>query len=211
MSSYEDKVWFDAERRLDAICQDALDARADRSNALILAHFKTTLTTLEDRLNARSIEYKSYSPLDFSSLCPRNFDTEPASIWVGNASHFQARSLPPTEQSRSSLRILVAEHHPMAPRDQALLDAAASLSCDAQVTYHTSLSDALMMHFGGEKLRGLMRQLGMEEQDCVSHPMISKAIRNAQDKILSQIEREMQTNSPEEWFRFNLPQRNQPF
>lgn len=68
-----------------------------------------------------------------------------------------------------------------------------------------------MMHFGGEKLCGLMKQLGMEEQDCVSHPMISKALRNAQEKIQSQIEREMQTNSPEEWFRFNLPQRNQPF
>lgn len=210
MSSYEDKIWFDGNRRLDAICQDALDAAADRSNALILAHFKTTLTTVEDRLNARSIEYKSYSPLDFSSLCPRAFESESASIWVGNASHFQARSLPPAERSRSSLRILIAEHHPIASRDQALLDAASSMSCNAEVIYHTSLTDPLLLHFGGEKLRGLMKQLGMEEQDCVSHPMISKAIKNAQEKIQSQIEREMQTNSPEEWFRFNLPHRNQP-
>jgi hypothetical protein len=121
MNSFEDKIWFDGERRLNAICEDALDAAAHRSNALILAHFKTTLTKVEDRLAERSIEYKSYSPLDFSSLCPRAFAAESPSIWVGLASHFQARSLPPAEHSASSLCILVAEHQPMAPKDQALL------------------------------------------------------------------------------------------
>lgn len=211
MTPYEDKIWFDAGRRLDAICQDAIDAAADRSNALILAHFKTTLAAVEDGLNARSIEYRSYSPLDLSSLCPGYFDSEPSSIWVGQASHFQARSLSPSEHSRSSMRVLVAEHHPMAPRDQALLDAANSLSCEAQVTYHTSLSDALMMHFGGERLRGLMKQLGMQEQECISHPIISKAIRNAQEKIEKQVQLEVQTMSPEEWFKYNLPQSNQAF
>src|SRR5437764_14518263 len=99
MSSVEDKIWFDANRKLDAICKEALEATADQSNALILAHFKTTLASVEDRLNARSVEYKSYSLPDFSSLCPRGFNTERPSIWVGQASHFKARALPPIERS----------------------------------------------------------------------------------------------------------------
>lgn len=210
MSSPEDKVWFDADRRLDAICKEALDATANHSSALILAHFKTTLAAVEDRLNARSIEYKSYSQFEFSSLCLRQLDETPT-IWVGQASHFKARSNPPIERSRSSLFILVAEHHPMAARDQALLDAANSLSCKSQVTYHTSLSDGLMMHFGGERLRGLMKQLGMPEQECVSSPVISRAIRTAQKKIEKQVQLEVQTMSPEEWFKYNLPQKNETF
>ena len=99
----------------------------------------------------------------------------------------------------------------MAPKDQALIDAASSLSCDAQVTYHTSMSDALMMHFGGERLRGLMKQLGMQEQECISSPVISRAIRTAQEKIEKQVQLEVQTMSPEEWFKYNLPQAIAPF
>jgi hypothetical protein len=211
MSSYEDKIWLDGNRRLDAICQDVLDARAGLSNALVLTHFKSTLAIVEDRLRSRSIEYRSYLPLDFSALCFRGHDTKATSVWVGLASYFQARSLSQAEQSRSSLRILVAEHHPMVSRDQAVFDAARSLACNAQVIQHTSLTDPLLKHFGGDMIRGLMKQMGMEEQECISNPVINRAIRNAQEKIQSQIQNEMQTNSPEEWFRYNLPPSDQSF
>lgn len=215
MSSYEDKIWLDGNRKLDGICQDTLDARAELSNALILAHFKSTLSILEDRLSARGIEFKSYLPLDFSALCFRGHDTASTRIWVGLASYFQARSSAPSsapmDQSRSALRILVAEHYPMVSRDEAVLDAARSLACDAQVVHYTSLKDPLLNHFGGDRIRGLMAQMGMEEQECISSPVISRAIRNAQEKIRKQVQREMQTNSPEEWFRFNLPPSNQSF
>ena len=211
MSSYEDKIWLDGNRKLEGICQDALDARAELSNALILAHFKSTLSILEDRLSARAIDYKPYQPLDFSALCFRGHDTASAVVWVGLASYFQARTSAPLEQSRSGLRILVAEHYPLVSRDEAVLDATRSLACDAQVIHYTSLTDPLLNHFGGDRIRGLMTQMGMEEQECISSPVISRAIRNAQEKIRKQVQREMQTNSPEEWFRFNLPPSNQSF
>ena len=218
MSSYEDKIWLDGNRKLDGICQDALDARAELSNALILAHFKSTLSIVEGRLSARAIDYKSYMPLDFSALCFRGHDTASTGVWVGLASYFQARSsappsAPPTalmDQSRSALRILVAEHHPLVSRDEAVLDAARSLGCDAQVIHYTSLTDPLLNHFGGDRIRGLMTQMGMEEQECISSPVISRAIRTAQEKIQKRVQREMQTNSPEEWFKFNLPPSNRP-
>lgn len=214
MSSYEDKIWLDGNRKLDGICEDALDARAELSNALILAHFKSTLSIVEGRLSARAINYKAFSPLDFSTLCFRGHDTTSTSVWVGLASYFQARSSAPSpasiKQSRRALLILVAEHHPLASRDEAVLDAARSLACDAQVTHYTSLTDPLLNHFGGDRIRGLMTQMGMEEQECISSPVINRAIRNAQEKIQKQVQREMRTNSPEEWFRFNLPPSNRP-
>lgn len=214
MSSYEDKIWLDGNRKLDGICQDARDARADLSNALILAHFKSTLSIVEGLLSKRAIDYKSYSPLDFSALCFRGHDPASTSVWVGLASHFQAHGSATSgatmDQSRSAVRILVAEHHPLAPRDEAVLDAARSLACDAQVIHYTSLTDPLLNHFGGDRIRGLMTQMGMEEQECISSPVINRAIRNAQEKIQKQVQREMQTNSPEEWFRFNLPPSSRP-
>lgn len=205
MSSYEDKIWLDGNRKLDGICQDVLDARAELSNALILAHFKSTLAVVEDRLRARAIEFRSYTSFDFLSLCFRGHDANATGVWVGLASYFQPRSPAPAQHSRSSLRILISEHHPMVSRDDAVLEAARSLACNPNVINHTSLTDPLLKHFGGDRIQGLMKQLGMEERECVSNPIINRAIRSAQEKIQSQVQREMQTNSPEEWFKYNLP------
>lgn len=211
MSLYEDKIWLDGNRKLDAICQDILEARADLSNALVLTHFKSTLAIVEARLRASEIEYTEYQPFDFSSLCFRGHEGESTAVWVGLASYFQARSSAPVEHSPSALRILIAEHHPMLTRDKAPLEVARSLTCDAQVIHYTSLTDPLLNHFGGDRIRGLMKQLGMEEQECISSPVIDRAIQTAQEKIQAQVQREMQTNSPEEWFRFNLPPSNRSF
>jgi hypothetical protein len=115
MSSFEDKVWLDFNRRLDAVCRDTLEATAKRENALILAHFKTTLDAVEDRLNAGSIEYKSYSAFDFSSLCLRHPNETP-SVWVGQASHFKARSVPPSEHSSSSYNLWIVHIQPTKSR-----------------------------------------------------------------------------------------------
>lgn len=201
MSSHEDKVWFDGDRKLDGICRDVSEANANGSNALVLAHFQSTLTEVEASLRVRRIEYTSYLPLDFSSLCSRGHGS---SVWAGLASYFQTRVLSPSEKSHSSLRILIAEHHPMASKDQTLIEVTGSMSCHAQVIFHSSLDDPILDHFGGDRLRSLMKQLGMDEQECISNPVISTAIRNAQEKIESKVKREMQTTSPDDWLKYNL-------
>lgn len=129
-----------------------MDAKVDRSNALILAHFQSTLVIVEESLSARSIEYRSYPPLDFSSLCSSGHDSGDAGVWIGLASYFQARALSAAEKSQSTLRIVIAEHHPMASKDQAILDAADSLSRETQVIFHSSLTDSVLRHFGGEEI-----------------------------------------------------------
>ena len=204
MTPHEDKVWFDGRRKLDGICRDVSEAVTAGSNALILAHFQSTLDAVEASLRARRIEYKSYLPLDFSSLCAGRHSFTASNVWAGLASYFQARALSPSEKSHSSLSILLAEHHPLASRDRAVMDAAGSVPCSAQVIFHSSLRDPILEHFGGDRLRSLMKQLGMDEHECISSPVISTAIRNAQEKIESKLEREMRTDSPEDWLKYNL-------
>lgn len=50
----------------------------------------------------------------------------------------------------------------------------------------------------------LLRRMGLADDDCISHELISHAIRGAQEKIGSQVKQEMQTQSAEDWFRYNL-------
>ncbi|MGR3914203.1 MAG: preprotein translocase subunit SecA [Gammaproteobacteria bacterium] len=49
--------------------------------------------------------------------------------------------------------------------------------------YYLSLEDNLMRIFGSERIKGLMQKLGMEEDEAIEHPWVSRAIANAQMKV----------------------------
>jgi preprotein translocase subunit SecA len=49
--------------------------------------------------------------------------------------------------------------------------------------FFLSLEDDLLRIFGSGKISGIMDKLGMEEDEPIEHPMISKAIENAQKKV----------------------------
>jgi preprotein translocase subunit SecA len=49
--------------------------------------------------------------------------------------------------------------------------------------FYLSLEDDLLRVFGGERISGLMERMGMEEEDEIQHPWLSRAIANAQRKV----------------------------
>ena len=49
--------------------------------------------------------------------------------------------------------------------------------------FYLSLEDDLMRIFGSEKISGIMAKLGMEDGQPIEHPMVSKAVANAQKKV----------------------------
>ncbi|MDJ0622425.1 MAG: preprotein translocase subunit SecA [Desulfocapsaceae bacterium] len=49
--------------------------------------------------------------------------------------------------------------------------------------FFLSLEDDLLRIFGSGRISGIMDKLGMEEDEPIEHPMISKAIENAQKKV----------------------------
>lgn len=48
--------------------------------------------------------------------------------------------------------------------------------------FYVALDDQLMKNFGGETIRGLFKSIGVPDEDGVEHPMVDKAISNAQKK-----------------------------
>ncbi len=49
--------------------------------------------------------------------------------------------------------------------------------------FYLSLEDDLLRIFGSDRISGIMDKLGMEEDEPIEHPMISRAIENAQRKV----------------------------
>jgi preprotein translocase subunit SecA len=200
----EDKIWFDARRKFQQISNELKAAGSSGCGVLVLAHFEATLAVLTESLRVNGVSYQRFSLFDATRLCAGSSPV----VWVGLAREFQAPSVLPAPTSPSrGIQIIVAEHHPKQSRDQAVIDAALSLPCPSGMCFHFSLDDPLLLHFNGDSIQKLFSKMGIDEEECLSHHLITSAIRNAQRKIESETQRDLQTESIEDWFRYNLENR----
>jgi hypothetical protein len=103
-----------------------------------------------------------------------------------------------TASSENGLLIFV-EHYPLSEVEQELF---LRLGLN-KVPVLSSLDEPLFSMFGGEKSIQLMKKMGMNDDEIVSHPMITKSIRNAQRKIAGRVQVELKADSQEEWLKKN--------
>ena len=201
----DDKVWFDSKRRFAGICADVASLKSQQQNILLLAHFPTTQSLVQQSLRAAAIEFETFSLADSSLLCSMG---SRGRVLVG-----LVRALQPTTaqlgftQQDTKLQIIVAEHHPINGKDRSLVTTAERLPCKPTVCFHASLDDPLMKHFGSDQLVTLFKSLGADEAEPISHPFVTSAIQNAQEKIESQVQRDVPCEAMDDWFKFNVKKR----
>jgi preprotein translocase subunit SecA len=202
----DDRVWFDEAIKLDQICNAVSAAQGIGHSVLLLSHFEAMLARLASLLGQKGIRHERFSSLNPSELCM----SSPGTVWLGPAraldiGHLAYEMNPVTENV--PLEIIVAEHHPIQSRDQAVVDAAAKLACRAQLRFFFSLEDPVMKHFGTGSVKALFERLGIDKQECISHHLVTAAIRTAQENIEKKVGKDVPTHSVEDWFKYNLPEK----
>ena len=96
-------------------------------------------------------------------------------------------------------KIVFAEHYPLSQKEHELF-AKLNLS---EVQIWSALDEPLFKQFGSDKIVGMMKQLGMKEENAIEHNMISKAIQNAQEKINKKVLVDQLCTSQQEWMQRN--------
>lgn len=104
-------------------------------------------------------------------------------------------------QHISDRPVLFAEHYPLHSKEEELYE---KLKLES-VTVYSALAEPLFKRFGADKIIQLMKQLGMKEDELIEHKMISKSIRNAQEKIEKKTVAEQTALSQMDWLEKNLP------
>lgn len=199
----DDKVWFDEAIKVDHICSDVSAGEQQGHNVLLLSHFDATLARLAALLTQKEIRHERFSSLNPFELCT----SSPGKVWLGSARGLHlAYDMSPVSEG-APLEILLAEHHPMQSRDQEVIDAAAKLACQARLCFYFSLDDPVMKHFGNASIKALFERLGMAKTECITHHLVTRAIRTAQEKIESKVGKDVPTVSVDDWFKFNLPEK----
>jgi hypothetical protein len=100
----------------------------------------------------------------------------------------------------SGKKIILVEHYPLSQKENEFFQ---KLKLQEAEVW-SALDEPLFKHFGSEKIIQMMKQLGMKEDEAIEHPMISKAIHNAQEKISKKIIIDQASHSQNDWLQKNL-------
>jgi preprotein translocase subunit SecA len=81
---------------------------------------------------------------------------------------------------RGGLHIVGTEHHEARRIDNQLRGRAGRQGDPGSSRFYASLEDEIVRRFGGERVKGLMQWAGMDENTPIEHPIVNKAMTNAQ-------------------------------
>ena len=81
------------------------------------------------------------------------------------------------------LRIIGTERHDSRRIDNQLRGRSGRQGDPGSSRFYLSLEDNLMRIFGTDRMSGMMRKLGIKDDEAIEHRLVSKAIENAQSKV----------------------------
>ncbi len=84
------------------------------------------------------------------------------------------------------LHILATERHEARRIDRQLRGRSGRQGDPGSSRFYLSLEDDLMRLFGSDRIAGVMDRLGLEEGEVIMHPMVTKAIGKAQQRVETQ-------------------------
>ena len=92
------------------------------------------------------------------------------------------------------------EHHPLHKKETELV----TNWTQKEIKVFNALDEPFLKHFGSEKIISLMKQMGIKDDEALQHPMINRAIINAQEKIASKLITELAASSQAAWMEKNV-------
>ncbi|MEO7982515.1 MAG: hypothetical protein ABI688_00410 [Bacteroidota bacterium] len=95
--------------------------------------------------------------------------------------------------------VVFAEHYPLYTKEEELYQKLNLRS----VQVYSALNEPLLLRFGGEKIGQLMGKLGLQEDAVIEHKMISRSIRDMQDKMEKKIVIDQLATSQADWLQKN--------
>ncbi len=122
------------------------------------------------------------------------------------ASHFEANNLSyervlllqgGTYSKIGQRKLILAEHHPNLQVEEDFYTQMNLTTAD----YYNSLTEPIFKKAGADKIIDLMKKMGMKDDEAIQHTMISKSIRNLQEKMASSLDGFINASSQEEWIR----------
>jgi len=114
---------------------------------------------------------------ELKALGPDATDADRETVrWVWQQRHDQV-------VAAGGLHVIGTERHESRRIDNQLRGRSGRQGDPGSSRFYLSLQDNLLRIFASERVAGLMQKLGMQQNEAIEHPWVSKAIENAQRKV----------------------------
>jgi preprotein translocase SecA subunit len=170
LEAYQE-AWSDYGARYERFCEEELPRHRDALRAAE-QEFESARTNYEAAI--QEIREKI-------EKAPHAYDERFQEMLV----HYKEICAAEREQvvAAGGLHILGTERHEARRIDNQLRGRAGRQGDPGSSRFYLSLEDDLLRIFGADRMQNLMQQLGMEEGVPIEHRFVTRAIRNAQEKV----------------------------
>lgn len=181
-----DHVWMSTAAKFAGLAKEAKDrSRSETVAILLVAHFPDVLEKLDEIASRQT------------------WDVPCKAVAASNLNTNLAASLRVNESA--TIDIIVGERHPLPSMDDRLEEFADELPSRCRFSHHVSLDDAVMKVFGGDWVKNVLKQLGMTEDEAIESHVVSRRIRQSQQKIEGRAFGSLNAESAAEWLEKNCP------
>jgi preprotein translocase subunit SecA len=195
------RVWLGEPGHRAGVFRELDEHLAAGRRVLLVAQFPATLATFRAELDRRRIRHDllpaGTSPAAAVGLLERG---DSAPVLLGLARELRPDQFPSSEPTPGKpVPVVVLEQHPLRAHDEEVVRFAEGFGRPARVVVHTHLDTPLMKMFAGDWVRGVLRQLGMKDDEAIGSKMVARRVRAAQDQIAGRVRWDADAESAEEW------------
>jgi len=199
---YADKVWKTKPVAMKGMITEALKAITQNQVPVVVCYFEDTITEVITFLTTAGVPYFHLTN-DSMGDAARQSNV----VLVCDASLIASSSgltgLLNTISTKSMVQFLFAGHYPLPAKENKIIEKLSSYR-SAEITFCSSIDDPSFEPFGADRIVAILDQLGLKEDECIEHPMVSKAMANARAKIEGMVKHEVAAKSEGEWFLKNM-------
>jgi len=199
---YTDKVWKTRAVAMKGMITEALKAITQNQVPVIFCYFEDTITEVIAFLTSTGVPHFHLTNDSIGEASGKN-----NVVLVCDASLISSSSgltgLLRTISSGGKIQFLFIGHYPLPAKENKILEKLSSYP-SAEITFCSSIDDPSFEPFGADRIVAILDQLGLKEDECIEHSMVSKAMANAREKIASMVKHEVVAKSEGEWFLKNM-------
>lgn len=195
-SNLGDRVWMTKELKNRHLVAESESFIVSEKLVFVASYFQNSEIAITSILEETNIDYIRVH--DAISSNPSKINVIKANTLLSEI--FTDRLV----QSNHEIIVLFAEHYPLFEKENSIISSMGMLGKKCSYCFYLAFDEPVLQKFGAEKILALLSQLGIKEDEVISHPLISKAVVNIQKKIESEITNELSASSMEEWFERNI-------
>lgn len=196
-----DSVWLSAGARLAGLARRAAE-EAEAAQVLVLAHFPDALEAVAGALRGLGAR-RVYSA---GHLASRLASPRAGELYLALVAELPAPGPGLAGPAEGVVSFLVAERHPLRAEDERVERLAAGLPYATRVRFHVALDDPILERYENDRVKALLVQLGMDEEDEICHAVVSRAIAKAQRVNAARAAPGAEAESAAEWMRALEPE-----